>query len=428
VTIPSPAERLEFTGERFTPGTLGEIEHEHHHRYLFALQFCAGRDVLDVASGEGYGSALLATVARSVVGVELVPDVVEHARRSYPRENLSYRAGDCTNLPLDACSVDVVVSFETLEHIGEHARFLAEIKRVLRPGGTLVLSSPVRGVYSPGNPNPFHVRELSREELEALVAGAFRHAVYLSQSPVIGSVLLPDDPCPPGVTTGELFWRQEDPSSFQIVTGGGPSPYLVLVASDDPLPVVRAGLLQDHPFIGRLQGRLDRASEEMRRLGLELQGARERGDALALERDRLAAELRRAAARNPLHALARAWDSLRRRILVRRIEATGLFDADYYRATYLDVPPGGNPIRHFVKHGVAQGRNPHPMFDTTYYLKNNPDAAKGDTNPLLHFASEGAASGRRPHPRYSASEYLSAAARGRTRKLLARVRSAERGP
>ena len=164
VRIPAPVEPLEFTGERFTPGTPGEIEHEHHHRYLFALQLCEGRDVLDVASGEGYGSAILATVARSVVGVELVPEIVEHARRSYARENLSYRVGSAVKLPLDAASVDVVVSFETLEHFAEHEEFMAEVKRVLRPVGALVMSSPVRGVYSPGNPNAYHVRELTRAE------------------------------------------------------------------------------------------------------------------------------------------------------------------------------------------------------------------------------------------------------------------------
>jgi 2-polyprenyl-3-methyl-5-hydroxy-6-metoxy-1,4-benzoquinol methylase len=73
---------LPFTGERFIPGTPGEIWVEHWHRYHFAARWCEGKRVLDVACGEGYGSALLARGASRVTGVDISPEAVAHAQKS----------------------------------------------------------------------------------------------------------------------------------------------------------------------------------------------------------------------------------------------------------------------------------------------------------------------------------------------------------
>src|SRR5260370_39543138 len=89
-----------FTGERFTSAAVGQIEIEHMHRYLFARDLCRRKDVLDVASGEGYGTALLAQVARRVVGIEIEPTVVAHAQKTYSRDNLHYVVGDARSLPI----------------------------------------------------------------------------------------------------------------------------------------------------------------------------------------------------------------------------------------------------------------------------------------------------------------------------------------
>ncbi len=162
-TRTKPATALPWTGERLTTKAGRQVEIEHLHRYLFARTLCRALDVLDIASGEGYGTAFLAQTARSVVGIELDINTARHARSSYVASNLHFLAGDARRFPLrDAC-VDVVVSFETIEHFYEHDVFLAEIRRVLRPGGCLVVSSPERDVYSPAGlpPNPYHVRELS---------------------------------------------------------------------------------------------------------------------------------------------------------------------------------------------------------------------------------------------------------------------------
>src|SRR5437763_4277161 len=120
----APARPLEFTGERWTSAAHGQIELEHLHRYLLARDVCRGKDVLDIACGEGYGSALLAQVARHVIGVDIDCPSIAHAAVEYARANLHYVAGDATRVPLAAASFDVVVSFETLEHFAGQEAFL----------------------------------------------------------------------------------------------------------------------------------------------------------------------------------------------------------------------------------------------------------------------------------------------------------------
>src|SRR5206468_9714502 len=172
------------TGERFVPGTPGEIWIEHWHRYHFAARWAAGKRVLDVACGEGYGSALLARHALQVTGVDISAAAVAHARSTYATTtHLGFIEASCTELPLADASVDVVVSFETLEHISAQERFLDEVNRVLAPGGVLLLSSPDKREYSDrrGYANPFHVKELYREELAALVARRFAAIEWYGQ-------------------------------------------------------------------------------------------------------------------------------------------------------------------------------------------------------------------------------------------------------
>ena len=161
---------LPYTGERFTDGHDIETEIEHYHRYFFARSYCRGKDVLDIASGEGYGSAILAQVASSVVGVDICAEAVSHARTVHTYPNLKYLTGDVRKIPLDDQSVDVVVSFETLEHFYEHDLFMQEVKRVLRPNGQLIISTPNSDIYSAiGIPaNPYHVNELTKIEFSGL--------------------------------------------------------------------------------------------------------------------------------------------------------------------------------------------------------------------------------------------------------------------
>src|ERR1700682_6369257 len=187
-----PETPLEWTGERLTTATEGQVEIEHLHRYFLARALCRGLDVLDVAAGEGYGTALLAQVARSVIGVEVSTEAVAHAAAAYRGPNLRFLEGDARSLPLDDASVDAVVSLETIEHVYEHDQFLAEVRRVLRPGGRFIASSPPRAVYSPSgsSANPYHVRELSRAEFSALLRHFFAHVRILGQRAMLGSAIV----------------------------------------------------------------------------------------------------------------------------------------------------------------------------------------------------------------------------------------------
>jgi ubiquinone/menaquinone biosynthesis C-methylase UbiE len=169
---------IPFTGERFVPGCAGEIAYEHWHRYAFARQFAAGKRVLDAACGEGYGSALLGTVASSIVGVDIDASAIAHASERYGEDDrVRFVTGSCSALPMPDASVDAVVSFETIEHLdaADQPKMLAEFARVLKPDGLLVISSPNKRLYSDarGYVNEFHRHELYRDGLAALLASSF---------------------------------------------------------------------------------------------------------------------------------------------------------------------------------------------------------------------------------------------------------------
>lgn len=182
---------MKFTGERYLPTEQGRIRLEHYHRYAMVLDVVKQKDVLDVACGEGYGSFLMADVARSVVGVDISDEAVQHASSIY--NNLTFLQGSATALNFADASFDVVVSFETIEHLAEQAQMLAEIRRVLRPDGVLVISSPNRPVYSEesGEHNEFHVKELDFKEFDELLRTQFPAIQYFGQRMLMGSVIQP---------------------------------------------------------------------------------------------------------------------------------------------------------------------------------------------------------------------------------------------
>ncbi|MEN6441517.1 MAG: methyltransferase domain-containing protein, partial [Syntrophobacter sp.] len=231
-----PVRPLEWTGERLTTDTTGQVEVEHVHRYLFARHLVRGLDVLDIASGEGYGSAFLAQTAHSVTGVEIDPEVVEHARGAYVAQNLRFIEGSAQSIPLDDESVDCVVSFETIEHFYDHEKFFGEIRRVLKPGGKLIISSPNRDVYSPprGPFNPYHVRELSLKDFENLIRASFDHVMLLGQRPIVGSVIIRQS----GVDRPFdcLTFEHLDGDRFEASAGLDRTLYYIAIASDVPFP------------------------------------------------------------------------------------------------------------------------------------------------------------------------------------------------
>ncbi len=186
------SDSLEFTGERFTPECEREIRYEHYHRYALAARWCADARTLDAACGEGYGAALLAQSAASVEAVDISEQAITHARQRYGQlDNVGFHLADCTNLPFADHEFDRVVSFETLEHLTAHDELLAEFRRVLKPDGCLILSSPDKATYSDGHniDNEYHVKELYREELEVLIGRHFPASHLLGQKLMFHSAI-----------------------------------------------------------------------------------------------------------------------------------------------------------------------------------------------------------------------------------------------
>src|SRR5690606_8739897 len=191
-TVAEQTKPMDFTGERFTPECVREIRYEHWHRYAFALELVRGKRVLDAACGEGYGSNLLADVAGHVVGVDISDAAIEHARGRYgDRGNLEFHSGDAAQLEFPDKSFDVVVSFETLEHLLAQEALVAGFARVLADDGILLISSPDKHTYSEvaGFRNEFHVRELYREELLDLLRPHFNGIRLYGQKLLFQSML-----------------------------------------------------------------------------------------------------------------------------------------------------------------------------------------------------------------------------------------------
>jgi SAM-dependent methyltransferase len=169
--------------ERMVPERAsGRTFWEHLARYRFAKDFVPGKRVLDIACGEGYGAAALARAgAKSVVGIDVSPEVCAHARSKY---GLDARPGDARAIPLPDRSIDVVVSFETIEHVADPAAFLGECARVLVPEGVLIVSTPNRPVYSGlDHQNPFHRVEFDEREFTGLLRSRFRTVRLSTQFP-----------------------------------------------------------------------------------------------------------------------------------------------------------------------------------------------------------------------------------------------------
>jgi ubiquinone/menaquinone biosynthesis C-methylase UbiE len=167
---------------------------EHWHRYHAVALLVSGKRVLDIASGEGYGSVHLAKYASHVTGVDISAQAIQHARVAYAgTTNVNFIEGSCTAIPLDNASVEVVVSFETLEHILEHDAFMCEIKRVLTPTGLLIISTPNKAEYSDARSfqNEYHLKELYLNEFETLLAPYFAHKKMFSQRNGFHSLIQP---------------------------------------------------------------------------------------------------------------------------------------------------------------------------------------------------------------------------------------------
>ena len=155
---------------------------EHIARYVFASQFVKDKTVIDVASGMGYGSHYLSkSGATLVIGADISFDAIARAEKRYRREGLHFVAADATRMPFEDCACDVLVSFETIEHIEQYETYLSECTRVLKNDGLFVCSTPNKRVSRYYQPD-FHVKEFYPEEFFELVNKYFNEVSCFGQA------------------------------------------------------------------------------------------------------------------------------------------------------------------------------------------------------------------------------------------------------
>lgn len=279
---------MDFTGERYIPSLAGQIKYEHLHRYALCLEFVSEKAVLDIASGEGYGSALLAKVARSVVGVDIDSECIRYAKQKYNNPKLKFLLGSCESIPLDNKSVEVVTSFETIEHHNKHEEMMLEIKRVLKPEGLLIISSPDRLNYSDKQDysNPFHVKELYYDELVSLLGRHFNYVQIYGQRLATGSFISPlqdsNEISFKAYTNSSNHVTQkvcclESPTYFvaicsdETVSTQQAINSVYIDSSDDLLKAIEGRFYETRVILKQLQSQLHSTQAELQRLRLQPQ-------------------------------------------------------------------------------------------------------------------------------------------------------------
>ncbi|MGF9906620.1 class I SAM-dependent methyltransferase [Brevibacillus porteri] len=167
---------LEWTGERIIPKLLKPTNGmllEHIARYYFAAPYVKGR-VLDIACGTGYGCHMIAKDRKreltELIGVDNDEATILYASREYNHQKITYQQGDALDpaLPEQLGLFDTILSFETIEHVADDLLFMDNLYRMLKPGGTLVLSSPFGRGRGMQTSEPFHVHQLTPEEFTEL--------------------------------------------------------------------------------------------------------------------------------------------------------------------------------------------------------------------------------------------------------------------
>jgi 2-polyprenyl-3-methyl-5-hydroxy-6-metoxy-1,4-benzoquinol methylase len=173
---PAGVPPLELTGERTLPDLPEENYWYRRHVavYRFVAERCRGLEVVDMACGEGYGTAILAERAARVTGVDANPEAHEHARLKYSRPGVRF-VRDLVESYGEPC--DAVVFLQTIEHLRNPGVVLDHFRSMLRPGGTAYVSTPNVLTLAPEGAersgNPWHVREYRAEEFRALCAASF---------------------------------------------------------------------------------------------------------------------------------------------------------------------------------------------------------------------------------------------------------------
>jgi ubiquinone/menaquinone biosynthesis C-methylase UbiE len=239
---------MDYTGERYL-SSIGspETSYEHWHRYMYSTLFCKDKIVLDIACGEGYGSNLLSKYSKKVVGIDFSYDVINFASREYINNNLEFIVGSVTDIPIKGKNIfDLIVSFETIEHINEknQLRLLAEVKRLLKPGGILIISTPNKYLYTDvlKNKNEFHVKEFYLNEFNDFLKKYFQNVKIMGQKVYSSSYIWDNDNNHGDFVEFELAYKN---NRFSPSQREKKILYAVAFCSDKKLDNVQHSLLVD---------------------------------------------------------------------------------------------------------------------------------------------------------------------------------------
>lgn len=154
----------------------------HLNRYTFIKKMCTGKKVLDISCGEGYGSYLISQWgAEQVVGIDISEETINKATKMFSSKNLSYQVSNAEDLKdIEDDRFDLVVSFETLEHLKKPENFLKEIKRVSKKDCIFVISCPNdHFYYTEKESNPFHEKKYTFDEFKKLTEKYLGKGKYL---------------------------------------------------------------------------------------------------------------------------------------------------------------------------------------------------------------------------------------------------------
>ena len=171
----------EFNLERVVPNEERTkfLFQEHAIRYLFASQFVKSKTVLDAACGSGYGSSILMNAgAKKVVGIDNSSEAIEYCNKNYKKEDIEFKIENCEKINLDTM-FDIIVSFETIEHLKNQDNFLSGIKRVLKDDGIFIVSTPNKENYP--SDNPFHFNEFTESEFKMFLGKYFSNIMIFYQ-------------------------------------------------------------------------------------------------------------------------------------------------------------------------------------------------------------------------------------------------------
>lgn len=236
-----------WSRERIETNTTNDAMLEHMHRYVIANELVKDLIVLDIACGEGYGTNLLASSAKEITGIDIDYNTISNAQIKYTKKNIRFKKGSISQIPEPDSTYDAIVCFETLEHITEHEIALKELKRVIKPDGILIISTPDKRFYSdlPNYQNPFHKKELYEQEFKNLISAYFKFSKYYSQCSMAASIILEE-----GNSSIKKFYSGDYVSVDQFQF---PNPvFRIAIASDNHIPEINTSIFFHNKSISTL--------------------------------------------------------------------------------------------------------------------------------------------------------------------------------